>query len=113
MLERLARLVSPRVLRDPRALDEVRAALDDYLAGRRRTRWRGLPVDLALATPFQHEVLPGAGRRSTPYGERTSYGALARSSGGPRPPARSAPPWGRTRCASCCPATGWSPAPER
>src|SRR3954469_7377401 len=34
LLQRLAQRVSPRVLRDPRALDPARVALDDYLAGR-------------------------------------------------------------------------------
>ena len=74
-LERLARAVSPRVLRQPAALDEVRRELSAYLAGERRTF--DLRVDLALATPFQRVVLTGL-RESVPYGERTTYGALAR-----------------------------------
>jgi methylated-DNA-[protein]-cysteine S-methyltransferase len=79
-LERLARAVSPRVLRQPAALDEVRRELSAYLAGERRTF--DLRVDLALATPFQQVVLTGL-RESVPYGERTTYGALARRIGRP------------------------------
>jgi methylated-DNA-[protein]-cysteine S-methyltransferase len=79
-LERLARAVSPRVLRQPAALDEVRRELSAYLAGERRTF--DLRVDLALATPFQRVVLTGL-RENVPYGERTTYGALARRIGRP------------------------------
>jgi methylated-DNA-[protein]-cysteine S-methyltransferase len=79
-LERLARAVSPRVLRQPAALDEVRRELSAYLAGERRTF--DLRVDLALATPFQRVVLTGL-RESVPYGQRTTYGALARRIGRP------------------------------
>jgi methylated-DNA-[protein]-cysteine S-methyltransferase len=79
-LERLARAVSPRVLRQPAALDEVRRELSAYLAGERRTF--DLRVDLALATPFQRVVLSGL-RENVPYGERTTYGALARRIGRP------------------------------
>jgi methylated-DNA-[protein]-cysteine S-methyltransferase len=80
VLARLARHVSPRVLRGGRALDAVRRELDDYLAGRRRDF--DLPVDPVLATPFQRTVLD---RLATDvgYGERTSYGALAAALGRP------------------------------
>ena len=74
-LRRLSRQVSPRVLRQPRALDEARRELDAYLSGQRTAF--GLPTDLVLATPFQRIVLahlPGA----VAYGHRTTYGALAR-----------------------------------
>ena len=81
VLGRLSRLVSPRVVRDPRALDQVRTALDGYLAGQAHTL-EDLPVDLTLATDFQRQVLPAL-RRATAYGERTSYGALATVIGRP------------------------------
>jgi methylated-DNA-[protein]-cysteine S-methyltransferase len=74
-LHRLARQVSPRVLRAPRALDEARRELDAYLRGERRGF--DLPTTLVLATPFQRVVLahlPGA----VSYGHRTTYGAVAR-----------------------------------
>jgi methylated-DNA-[protein]-cysteine S-methyltransferase len=74
-LERLSRAVSPRVLRDAPALDRARRELEDYLAGRRR----GVTVatDLTLASPFQQEVLGRLGQW-VGYGERVTYGDLAR-----------------------------------
>jgi len=74
-LHRLARQVSPRVLRQPRALDEARRELDAYLRGERKAF--DLPTALVLATPFQRIVLghlPGA----VAYGHRTTYGELAK-----------------------------------
>ena len=73
-LRRLARQVSPRVLRQPRALDEARRELDAYLSGERKEF--GLPTDLILATPFQRIVL-GHLAGAVAYGHRTTYGALA------------------------------------
>lgn len=75
LLRRVARAVSPRVLRHERPLDSARRQVDEYLHGRRRGF--DLPVELTLASPFQREVLTGLGR--TAYGERTTYGALARA----------------------------------
>lgn len=74
-LHRLARQVSPRVLRLPRALDEARRELDAYLAAERRNF--DLPIALVLATPFQRIVL-GRLPEAVTYGHRTTYGALAR-----------------------------------
>ncbi len=74
-LLRLARQVSPRVLRQPRALDEARRELDAYLRGDRLAF--GLPTDLVLATPFQRIVL-GHLADAVAYGHRTTYGALAK-----------------------------------
>lgn len=75
LLRRLARQVSPRVLRQPRALDEARRELDAYLRGDLRAF--DLPTDLVLATPFQRIVL-GRLADAIGYGHRTTYGALAR-----------------------------------
>ena len=74
MTTRLARAVSPRVLRQPRALDDVRRQLDEYLDGRRQAF--DLKVDLALATPFQRLVLTDLPKH-TRYGTTTTYGAVA------------------------------------
>lgn len=74
-LARLSRVVSPRVLRQPRALDRARRELEDYLAGRLHAF--DVPVDLALATAFQRTVLGRLGE-VVHYGERTTYGDLAR-----------------------------------
>ncbi|TCC57015.1 methylated-DNA--[protein]-cysteine S-methyltransferase [Kribbella pittospori] len=74
MTNRLARAVSPRVLRQPRALDDVRRQLDEYLNGRRHEF--ELEVDLALATPFQRLVLADLPLH-TSYGATTTYGQVA------------------------------------
>jgi methylated-DNA-[protein]-cysteine S-methyltransferase len=74
LLRRLARQVSPRVLRLPRALDEARRELDAYLSGERQDF--DLPTALVLATPFQRLVL-GHLAGAVTYGHRTTYGALA------------------------------------
>jgi methylated-DNA-[protein]-cysteine S-methyltransferase len=74
-LHRLAHQVSPRVLRQPRALDQARRELDAYLSGERRAF--DLPTALVLATPFQRIVL-GSLPHAVAYGQRTTYGALAR-----------------------------------
>jgi len=74
MTNRLARAVSPRVLRQPRALDDVRRQLDEYLDGRRHEF--DLEVDLSLATPFQRLVLSDLPLH-TSYGATTTYGHLA------------------------------------
>lgn len=73
-LTRIAGTVSPRVLRHPSPTDAVRRALAAYLAGGARSV--DVPTDLALATPFQREVLTGLAAR-VGYGARTTYGELA------------------------------------
>jgi methylated-DNA-[protein]-cysteine S-methyltransferase len=80
-LRRLARQVSPRVLRQPRALDEARRELDGYLRGEHKAF--GLPTDLVLATPFQRLVLGRLGA-VVAYGHRTTYGAVAKEIEHPR-----------------------------
>lgn len=78
--ERLAKAISPRVLRVPAHLDLARRQLDEYFAGRRRAF--DVPVDLRLASPFGRRVL--AALRDVPYGETTTYVALATAVGAPR-----------------------------
>lgn len=79
-VERLARRHGARVLRVPRRLDAPRRQLDEYFAGERQTF--ELPADLAGVPPFQQRVLSALAR--VPYGELTTYGALARSIENPR-----------------------------
>ncbi len=74
VLTRLAAKISPRVLRQPRALDEARRQLEDFLAG--RSRRFTLPTDLALASDFQRLVLPTLAS-SVGYGTRATYAQLA------------------------------------
>jgi methylated-DNA-[protein]-cysteine S-methyltransferase len=78
--ERLARTFGTRVLRAPRAVDEARRELDEYFEGRRRSF--DLPVDLRLTREFGRSVLERL--RRVPYGEVTTYGALAAQVGKPR-----------------------------
>jgi methylated-DNA-[protein]-cysteine S-methyltransferase len=79
-LERLARIAGPRVLRSPRAVDAARRELDEYFAGRRRAF--DLPLDLRALPAFTVAVLRELAR--VPYGETTTYGALAERVGRPR-----------------------------
>ncbi|MFF0338978.1 methylated-DNA--[protein]-cysteine S-methyltransferase [Kribbella sp. NPDC004875] len=74
MTNRLARAISPRVLRQARPLDDLRRQLDEYLAGERQAF--DVEVDLALATPFQRLVLNDL-PANTSYGATTTYGAVA------------------------------------
>ena len=80
VLTRVARLVSPRVLRGGRGVDPLRHELEDFLAGRRRAF--SVPFDLALASPFQRLVLPRLAA-TVGYGQVTTYGALAATAGRP------------------------------
>ncbi|HEY6795613.1 MAG TPA: methylated-DNA--[protein]-cysteine S-methyltransferase, partial [Kineosporiaceae bacterium] len=79
-LDRLARAVSPSLVRGGRALDPARRQLEEYLAGRRRQF--DVRVDLALASPFQRSVLTALADR-VGYGGTASYGDLARAVGRP------------------------------
>jgi len=72
-LDSLARTFGARVLRVPRRLERVRVELDEYFDGRRRSF--DLPVDLSPIPAFQRLVLAELVR--VPYGQVTTYGALA------------------------------------
>jgi len=79
-LERLARIAGPCVLRSPRSVDDARRELDQYFAGRRRVF--DLTLDLRGLPPFTVSVLRELAL--VPYGETTTYGALASRVGRPR-----------------------------
>jgi methylated-DNA-[protein]-cysteine S-methyltransferase len=79
-VERLARGFGSRVLRSPRPIDPTRRQLDEYFAGKRRRF--DLDVDLRLARDFGRTVLEELER--VPFGEVTTYGALAAKAGKPR-----------------------------
>jgi len=79
-LERLARIAGPGVLRSSKAVDRAHRELDEYFAGRRRAF--DLPLDLRALPPFTTSVLKELAR--VPYGETTTYGALAARVGRPR-----------------------------
>jgi methylated-DNA-[protein]-cysteine S-methyltransferase len=81
VLEELARLVSPRVLRAAREpVARARRQLDDYFAGRRRSF--EVPLDWRLARGFRREVLRATAR--IPYGRTLSYREIAAEAGRPR-----------------------------
>ena len=78
-LEELARVVGPRVLRAPRAVDAAHRELDEYFEGRRQT------FDLAVDLARPRAVLD---RRAdelakVPYGATATYGELATRAGRP------------------------------
>jgi methylated-DNA-[protein]-cysteine S-methyltransferase len=79
-LERLGKIGGPRVLRSPRNIDEARRELDEYFEGRRRSF--DLALDLRALPPFTIAVLDELAR--VPYGETTTYGALAQRVGRPK-----------------------------
>ena len=79
-LERLARHVGPRVLRVPRRLSAVRRELDEYFSGSRTAF--DVALDIEAVPGFQREVLLELA--GVPYGEVTTYGALADRIGRPR-----------------------------
>jgi methylated-DNA-[protein]-cysteine S-methyltransferase len=78
--EKLALAFGARVLRSPRPTDETRRQLDEYFEGKRHEF--ELPVDLGLTREFGRAVLDQLAR--VPYGELTTYGALAAKAGRPR-----------------------------
>jgi methylated-DNA-[protein]-cysteine S-methyltransferase len=79
-VERLARGFGSRVLRSPRPVDPTRRQLDEYFEGKRKHF--ELDVDLRLAHDFGRTVLEELGR--VPFGEITTYGALAARAGKPK-----------------------------
>lgn len=79
-LEHLARIAGQRVLRAPKSVDTVRRELDEYFAGRRRAF--DLSLDLRGMPEFTLSVLRELAH--VPYGETTTYGALAGKVGRPR-----------------------------
>ncbi|HEX8646776.1 MAG TPA: methylated-DNA--[protein]-cysteine S-methyltransferase [Thermoleophilaceae bacterium] len=76
----LAKRVSPRVIEAPERLDEVRRELDEYFEGRRRSF--SVATDRSLLAPFARKVLGRTAR--IPYGEVSTYGAVAAAAGSPR-----------------------------
>lgn len=79
-LDRLARIAGPGILRSPRSVEEVRRELDEYFAGRRQVF--DMKLDLRGLAPFTVAVL--AELAKVPFGETTTYGALAARVGRPR-----------------------------
>jgi methylated-DNA-[protein]-cysteine S-methyltransferase len=79
-LERLAQVAGPRVLRSPKTIDPVRRELDEYFERRRRAF--DITLDLRGMPDFTLTVLRELAH--VPYGETTTYAALAAQVGHPR-----------------------------
>ena len=71
--ESLARTFGVRVLRAARPVDIVRRQLEEYFEGK-RTEFE-LSLDLRHQAPFSRDILGRLAR--VPYGQVTTYGALA------------------------------------
>jgi len=76
----IAAQVSPRVVRLPARLDEVRRQLGDYFSGRRRDF--AVPLDRRLSSGYRLAVLEELSR--VPYGQTVSYRDLAERTGNPK-----------------------------
>jgi methylated-DNA-[protein]-cysteine S-methyltransferase len=79
-LDELASGFGARVLHIPARTDRVRRELDEYFEGRRRDF--DLDTDLSPVPAFHREVLRELAR--VPFGQVTTYGALAAKVGRPR-----------------------------
>jgi methylated-DNA-[protein]-cysteine S-methyltransferase len=77
VLQGLSELISPRILRAPRRLDQVARQLAEYFAGERRDFV--LPLDFRLAHGFRRAVL--AHLVSINYGHTESYAEVAAATG--------------------------------
>jgi methylated-DNA-[protein]-cysteine S-methyltransferase len=71
-VERLAEQFGARVLRSSRPVDSVRRQLDEYFEGRRTS----FELELDLPVPEFHRAVLAELTR-VPFGETTTYGALA------------------------------------
>jgi methylated-DNA-[protein]-cysteine S-methyltransferase len=79
-LDELAGDFGARVLRIPKRVDRVIRELDEYFAGDRREF--DLQTDLSPVPAFQQQALRELAR--VPFGQVTTYGALAAKIGKPR-----------------------------
>jgi methylated-DNA-[protein]-cysteine S-methyltransferase len=79
-LDELSEHLGRRVLRVPRRVDDAKRELDEYFEGRRTDF--DLPLDVDHVAEFNRLVL--AELALVPYGQVTTYGALAARVGRPR-----------------------------
>jgi len=78
-LDELAVDFGARVLRVPRRVERIRRELDEYFEGNRREF--DLELDLTAVAGFNRQALDELAR--VPYGQLTTYGALAAKLGRP------------------------------
>jgi methylated-DNA-[protein]-cysteine S-methyltransferase len=79
-LDEIAADFGARVLRVPKRVDRIRRELDEYFGGKRQTF--DLETDLSPVPAFQQLALRELAR--VPFGQMTTYGALAARVGRPR-----------------------------
>ena len=79
VLRRIAEKISPRILESARATEEVRRELEEFFAGRRTVF--GVRLDRRLIRGVARDVLRATSR--IPYGQVSTYGAVAREIGRP------------------------------
>jgi methylated-DNA-[protein]-cysteine S-methyltransferase len=79
LLDGLAARVSPRIVALPQRLAPVRAQLEEYFAGERRTF--DVPLDHSLLGPFARDVLNHTATLG--FGQTSTYGAVATALGRP------------------------------
>lgn len=77
VLQTLSKLISPRILRAPRRLDQVARQLSEYFTGERRDFM--LPLDFRLARGFRRAVL--AHLVLINYGQTETYAEVAAATG--------------------------------
>lgn len=80
VLARLATVVSPRILRAGRRLDEPSRQLEEFFGGSRTVF--DLPLDFRLATGFRRDIL--AHLLEITYGRTESYAEVAAATGNPK-----------------------------
>jgi methylated-DNA-[protein]-cysteine S-methyltransferase len=80
LAEELADKLSPRVLRSPARLDDVRRELDEYFEGRRQEF--EIPVDWSFSHGFFRRVLERTAKIG--YGQVGTYAQVAKEAGSPR-----------------------------
>ncbi|HWI75435.1 MAG TPA: methylated-DNA--[protein]-cysteine S-methyltransferase [Baekduia sp.] len=80
VLDSLAAKLSPRILEDPRRLDDVRRELDEYFEGRRQDF--DLTIDWSLYSDFGRRVLQATA--AIPFGRTATYGDVAKQAGNPK-----------------------------
>jgi O-6-methylguanine DNA methyltransferase len=80
LVHKLERRWGRKPQRDEAALAEAQRQVGEYLAGQRKSF--DLPLDLRLLRPFQRQVLDAT--RAVPWGQATTYHALAAQVGRPR-----------------------------
>jgi methylated-DNA-[protein]-cysteine S-methyltransferase len=79
-LERLAADITPRIVEDPRRLQDVTSQLDRYFEGK-LTAFE-IPIDWASVAGFRRRVLVATAR--IPYGSVATYTQMAQKAGSPK-----------------------------